>query len=382
MIKWLNLELIEHDRALQMFAACLALTLPLTLAFWGSGIFGDSLSQNIRPFCWPGLELSCLHHPVRYFSPAARIVFWGILLFFAFSASIKFYYGQVRSGFLFLIIAFALKAFWQSVDYTTMGNYHYMPYAALIFLMLLKSKRLGLLFLIVSFYWFAGALKLDSEWLNGFALGVQPPWLPKPLFDFSLHYVVFLELVISICLLAKTLWLRTSALVQFLLFHAFSWLYVGFFYPLTMLLLLSLFVWDLKYKASPVALAKRDMVLLALFCMLQLIPRLVGKDPALFTTLRLPALNMFDARSVCESGFYLHFRNETRELIPDYQSMNVRLHCDPILLRSDAQSLCRELQHDVDFKNIDLFLLSRRTRDDHYQTVLLQKNVCKERAQL
>ena len=54
-------------------------------------------------------------------------------------------------------------------------------------------------------------------------------------------YVIVLELVVSWGLLARRAWIFWAAFAQFLLFHALSWQVVGFFYPLLMFAILTIF---------------------------------------------------------------------------------------------------------------------------------------------
>lgn len=377
MRRWLHLDVIERDRALQWYGVCLALTIPLTLVFWREQVFGEELVSALRPNCWPGLELLCLHHPLRAIGTAARASYWLITLALAFAAAIQFARGRIGTATSALAASFLLKAFWQTRDYSLMGNYHYMPYTAFVFFLFLKDKRRGLLYLVFSFYWFAGLLKLDPEWLDGFSLRTRPTWMPQALFTASLAYAAFLELFVSLGLLAKNKGLRFAVLAQFALFHAFSWIYVGFFYPLTMALLLAIFWLDFRYpREAQTPLARRDLTALAVFCLMQLLPRLAGGDPAIFTKLRLSALNMYDATVACRTGIFAHFGNETREYTPDYRRIALRVRCDPILFESDARSLCRELRRDPAFTGLDIFLLARRSSSREFTEVVNQKNIC------
>src|SRR5438552_19020302 len=55
-------------------------------------------------------------------------------------------------------------------------------------------------------------------------------------------YVIVLELGVAWGLLAKRAWIFWTSFAQFLVFHALSWQVVGFFYPLLMFAILTVFL--------------------------------------------------------------------------------------------------------------------------------------------
>jgi hypothetical protein len=97
------------------------------------------------------------------------------------------------------------------------------------------------------FYFWAGTLKVNWEWISGAALY-------RPLWFFTgrgvivaCAYVVLMELFVSWGLLARRSWIFWSAVAQLALFHVMSWAVVDFFYPILMFLLLSIVVLDRLY---------------------------------------------------------------------------------------------------------------------------------------
>ena len=161
------------------------------------------------------------------------------------------------------------------MDYRFMGNYHYMPFLVSFMFLFIPQKLFFIPLLLVCFYFFAGLLKVSNlDWLTGLAF---PENLDFPLFfneNIKLilcFYVVCLEIIGVWCLVfiqtnckgkellntfaffrrktatkkirsrnIKTIW-KIMIYFQLILFHALSYFIVGYFYPLIMFCLLSLF---------------------------------------------------------------------------------------------------------------------------------------------
>src|SRR5436309_1795448 len=164
--------------------------------------------------------------------------------------------------------------------------------------------------LVTLFYFWAGTLKLNWEWISGAGLY-------RPMWPFSgggvvaaCAYVIVLELGVAWGLLAGRAWIFWAAFAQFLVFHALSWQVVGFFYPLLMFAILAIF--PLSRLVPPrdppegllTALCRGREVWpvyarAALLPLLQLIPYAFPGDRTLTGQGRLYALHMFDARATC-----------------------------------------------------------------------------------
>src|SRR5262249_57725420 len=158
------------------------------------------------------------------------------------------------------------------------------------------------LFPLFSFW--AGPLTLNWE-------GISGAGLYRPMWPFSgagvvaaCVYVIVLELGVAWGLLAGRAWVFWAAFAQFLVFHALSWQVVGFFYPLLMFAILTIF--PLSRLIPPrdppdgllVALVtgrqlRSVYALAALFSLLQLIPYAFPGDRALTVHGRLSLLHLF-----------------------------------------------------------------------------------------
>lgn len=369
---------IGRDRALQWYGAALAFTVVLSFYFWRFTIPG-SLGNTTITLCWPFWP-SCHLHPLRQLSVIGAQAYWSLTVGAAFASAAFFAIGRVPAAWWALVVAFLLKAFWHTIDYGYMGNYHYMPYVAAFAFLCLPDKQRTLRVFVVMFYVAAGLLKLNPEWLLGEAMPRKFPWFGQFEYRVLLSYVVVLELVLVFGLLHTSRRVRFATLAQFALFHLMSWFIVGYFYPLVMFCLLTIFVTDPpapEGTGNAWHVRPASALAIALFGLAQITPKIGSRDPALHGEKRLWALNMFDANAVCETGIYVKRKNETIEIMPDYKARwALRIHCDPIVYRNEALAICRENATDPDFRNVDVILHARRSTGASFEPVLAEENIC------
>ncbi|MGH7960685.1 MAG: hypothetical protein ACRERD_02525 [Candidatus Binatia bacterium] len=271
-------------------------------------------------------------------------------------------------------------------DYRLRLNQHYMAlWVTLIFLFLPNKRRL-IQYQIVAFYFWAGTLKLNPEWLSGAALYSKPLGVPLQLVPAACAYVLVLELFVVFGLFAKNRWLFWGTFAQLLLFHVTSWTVVGFFYPTLMFGLLSIFPLA-RLLALPDAspglrrlLTGREpastAAFLSAFSLLQILPWFFPGDTAITGEGRLFALHMFDARIVCEAQATLHGTNGRTMTRPIILGLATRIRCDPIVYLSVGRTLCRTYQSRNGFVDLDLLLQSRRSTETELRPVIDVKNFC------
>ena len=108
-----------------------------------------------------------------------------------------------------------------------------------------RRKAQVLQALVALFYFWAGTLKLNAEWVTGAALYAKPFLVPAALVPAACVYVLVLEMVFVWGLFSSSPRWRWAVYAQLLLFHAVSWKVVGYFYPLLMFGLTAIFplVW-------------------------------------------------------------------------------------------------------------------------------------------
>lgn len=380
---WLrrNIEEIHDDPVLRAYAVFLGLTHVLTYIFWSrSAVDLVSILTSSEPLCWPFWG-DC--YRFRFLSPDG--VFWLLRGYLALS---------LASITLFMVRRWTTAAWWVFLalnllklaivlqDFQLRLNQHYMAGLACMTFLLIPNKRPFLRLLIALFYFWAGLLKLDPEWLSGAAL-YQPlwfftgRWLPV-----VCTYVVVLEIVFVWGLFSKRNWLFWATFVQLLLFHIFSWPVVGFFYPTLMFCLLALYPMERVFYGTDTAIAGSyrlscsAYVFLTVFSLAQLVPYLMPGDTALTGEGRLFGVHMFDALVSCEGYAVLKGSDGSTRKKNLYRSIAARIHCDPIVFWNRARALCRSEGHGRDFSDFDLYLGSRRKTETSLKPVVAIENFC------
>ncbi|PYM95559.1 MAG: hypothetical protein DME04_04420 [Candidatus Rokuibacteriota bacterium] len=366
---------IERDDALRWYGAALVFLHVVTYLYWIDQRVALFLHAQAEPICWP-LAPDC--HALRVL-PLAGVT---LLLRAYFAAAV---------GVGVLIAVNVLKLAVMLLDYRLRMNQHYMAFAATFVYLLVPGKRQALRVLITLFYFWAGTLKLNWEWISGGGLY-------RPMWPFSgvgvviaCAYVIVLELIVTWGLLAKRAWIFWAAFAQFLLFHALSWQVVGFFYPLLMFAILAIF--PLSRAVAPTdppggllaalwtGRARPSVYVTAVgFSLLQLAPYTFPGDHALTGEGRLYALHMFDARPLCEGWAELRHPDGTTTRRDLKLRLDTRIACDPIVFFNRARNLCRQREAGlVAFQDLDLFLSARRATDEQMRRVIATTGFCARR---
>ena len=274
-------------------------------------------------------------------------------------------------------------------DYRLRLNQHYMAFFVALAFLLFPAKRRTLQYLIILFYFWAGTLKLNREWLSGASLYRREfLWLPDALVPVACAYVVVLETMLSFGLLARRSWVFWATLAQFGLFHLMSWPIVGFFYPSLMFALLAIFplsrLFSVEEERPSFArieggLERRSTyALLACFSLLQLVPYAFPGDSAITGEGRLFALHMFDAQIVCEAYVTLHDADGGTKRVPVVTDRgSARIRCDPIVYFNAGRALCRQSGAEGRWTDLDLSLRSRRTTEPDLRPVVEIEGFCR-----
>lgn len=378
---------ISKDAALRFYGAFLAVGQVLTFWVWHVGKAANYLSDEARPVCWPFFE-NCFRY--RFFSyDEARLILFlfglvsviGVLLFLSNKLCAAAY------GWLIFVNFFKTLIYIQ--DYSLRLNQHYMLYFATFVFLFLPNKRRLLRYTLVLFYVWASVLKYNMEWLSGGALYAKPLWIPGLLIPAACYYVVILESFIVLGVLSRTRWVYWSALFQLSLFHIVSWPVVGFFYPLLMFALLTIF--PLTYFISDPSESKSlftsltqgkeprvTYFFIAFFSFLQLIPIIMPGDEKVTGEGRLFSLHMFDAQVFCKGAIILKFKDGTKQEfpIPLKEIGTPRIKCDPIVSFSRAKQLCAQFRGDQAFLDLDLVYEARRAHEKTMKPLVDVKDFC------
>ena len=377
---------IERDDALRWYGAAMAFLHVVTYLFWVDQRIAAFVHAQAEPICWP-LVPDC--EVLRRLSPAGVTLLLRAYFALAIGAGLLFASRRlVPWAYVGLVLVNVLKLAIMLLDYRLRMNQHYMGFFASFAYLFVPGKRDGLRVLVTLFYFWAGSLKLNWEWISGAGLY-------RPMWPFSgvgvvaaCVYVIVLELGVAWGLLAKRAWIFWAAFAQFLLFHALSWQVVGFFYPLLMFAILAIFplsrlvapreppdgllvlLWRGRARRSVYAIA-------ALFSMLQLVPYGFPGDRTLTGEGRLYTLHMFDARPTCAGWAELRHADGTTTRRELKLRLDTRIACDPIVYFNRARNLCRQRDAGlVAFQDLDLFLTARRTSDEEMKRVIATTGFC------
>src|SRR5215510_12504068 len=272
---------IERDAALRWYGVAMAFLHVVTYLFWVDQRIAAYVNAQAEPICWP-LVPAC--EKLRVLSaPGVALL---LRAYFAAAVGAGLLFASRRLvpwGYAALVLVNLVKLAVMLLDYRLRMNQHYMGFFAAFAYLVVPGKRDALRVLITLFYFWAGTLKLNWEWISGAGLY-------RPMWPFSgagvvaaCVYVIVLELGVTWGLLAGRAWIFWAAFAQFLLFHALSWQVVGFFYPLLMFAILAIFPLSRLVAPSdgPEGLldsllarrvARPVYALAALFSVLQLVP--------------------------------------------------------------------------------------------------------------
>ena len=363
----------------------LSALLALTGVAWLSYKHVDSLVTGEDYACWP-LWPGC--ESVRsHLSPGLVRVAVYAMAAAGLVAAALFALRRIRTALVVFAGALVLGAGIYALDYRLRLNQTYMLGWVVLVLLGTPRRTQVLQAVVALFYFWAGALKLNREWLGGAGLYAKPLLVPASLVPAACTYVVILEMVLIWGLLSPRPRWRWVVYAQLLVFHAVSWSVVGWYYPLLMAGITAIYplVWMVAPEQALTWSRLRDdaglrapiAVVAGVFSALQLMPRLFPGDTAITGEGRLFALHMFDARVQCEGGASVTTSSGLRAR---YALINERLEqrmrCDPIVLMQAAQRLCHDLEGRPDSPQVDVAIDARRATDERMQPLIHVDDVC------
>jgi hypothetical protein len=356
----------------------------IVFLFFLSTNFLMFLTKETEPLCWPYFQ-NCRLIRFDTTTPITVILLIQALLIVAGASALA-----VRHYRTFWIVMVCLNTYLVviiSLDYRFRANEFYMLFWLNAVFLLWPAKRWAIPLILMSFYFWAGTLKLNYEWLSGSILYHGLFIIPARFAWAACVYVVVMEMIVIWGLLAKHAWVRWLALGQLAAFHLESLSQIHWFYPLLMATLLSWFVIDWMVPRGPRMTSLANLwrgraprsayVLLALFATCQLTPYLYHGDKSLTGQGRIFALHMFEARQVCDVHGLVHYRDHTSEAIDLFlPELPPRMACDPIVYYDRVTNLCRSHAADPNFVDADFVMHARRATDATMTTVVEEVNFC------
>ena len=380
-----NIAEIAADPVLRIYGVALAGVHLLTFLFWRTDFpLQLVLPVGTTPICWPFFE-DC--HRFRFLTaPAVDALLWGYLALGSVAAALFARRRTVAAAYAALALLEVLKVLIIVQDYRLRMNQHYMAFFVALVFLTFPGKRRLLQYLIVLFYFWAGTLKLNRDWLSGAVLDFQRLWVPAWAVPLACAYVVVLESVLVFGLFSRRRWFAWATLGQLALFHVMSYPITGFYYPSLMVVLLSIFplAWLRRGESDRPSLAALwtgreavpTYVLVAGFSILQLVPHMFPGDPVVTGEGRLFALHMFDARVVCEAHVTLHDAQGGSRRARIVPLVPTRVRCDPIVYLSVVRELCRQGATQGRWTDVDVSLRSRRVTEPLFRPVMELERFC------
>jgi len=384
---------IHADRALGLYGAALAAANVLTSIQWQfrSGV-SLMLANGPERLCWPFWE-RCYDLQLSVWT--VHYTLWAFF-FLSAAAAACFVARKTTTGYWLLAGVTVVRLAIMVQDYRLRANQHYMLNWVVLAFLFLPAKRAILQHVLVSLYFWAGALKLDPDWLTGRALYSQDRlWFPSALVPASCVYVVLLEMVLIWGLYARRSWIFYGTLIQLVVFHLTSWPIVGFWYPLLMFCLLAILplgrLLDRGHDAvvlpwrEPGARRVLSASVMGAFGAFQMIPHAFPGDTAVTGEGRVFALHMFDALVDCQATVtYRLSDGDTRGTsLAETRRLPHRSRCDPIIYFDLAKNECARIAA-ADTADgarpaavdLDLELRSKRNSAADYRPVIDVSRFC------
>jgi len=373
------ISIIESSRKLTFYGAALALIFVIQSAYWWIYGFAEKLTRDQVSICWPFFQ-SC--SGFRFLNSFEYKIFFFSLALLGMTTSVLFLIKKIKKAVLLLLVSEIISVLFILLDYRLRLNQNIMIlFVILIYLFALNKQQL-LKIVIILFYFFAGLLKLNPEWLSGEAIYGTLWLVPNEFKSLAAKYVVFLELfLIWFLLLSKRF--KIVVLIHLFLFHIASLGVVGFYYPVLMLLILSIFILDIFDEDKNVRFLSFDFIgvfILSVLTLFNTAPHFLGHDNALTGESRILSFHMFDAITTCNSNAVIHYIDKPQEKIDLYMPNVVRIRCDPVVFLSRARQLCLLNASNTHFFDLDWVLETKKKSDKNtsFKTIVDIKNFCSQ----
>jgi hypothetical protein len=371
-----NIVEIAEDSALLFYGAALSLAYLITAFFLvAHNHYVGIVSRNVPPICWPYFESCYRYRTWSDFTLYLAISSLGLGSLFAFVLFLK---RKVGLAYFFLTFIAFIHLILISLDFRNTQNQYYMLMWITFAYLFWPGKRSVIHYLALSFYFWAGRLKLNWQWLSGYNL-YRDLWLiPKPLYSAACIYVVILEMFMIWGLVARNRIWFWATLIQLVFFHVISASQIGYYYPALMLTLLTIYPLSRSDRQSErwLGLKPSGFVLVALFAFFQIYPSLVSRKSEISGVGRTFALNMFEGIYDCNVYWVEHFKDGRTVRVDVMDRETERLRCEPIYYYSKTLNQCRSGATDANFLDLDFFMDVGIRSVTELTPVIHQSNFC------
>ncbi len=360
---------ISGSNALRWYGFFISLTNVFSWIFWQQRTI-----VYAKPICWTFVPY-CNEYNSFFNAYAGYIIgLYGAISVFT---CLLFAFTQIKKAYWSLMIIFFLKLFIQFHDYRLMGNYHYMSNIIMLLFLFIENKAHLIRLAIVGFYMGAGLIKFNTDWLSGQAF-LSPGWGTGKLLEFLLAGAILLELFISQMLLSSNRYLRSFSLFAFIFFHIYSFSVVGWFYPMIMFSLLSIYLLSTEnFDVKSVLNKPSNLAYVLIFLFAQLVPILFFEKPSITGQGRLVSLNMLDAKAVCVN--YVSYSPNEKSLVfaaYDNSYLGIRIGCDPLVLVENIKNDCTQIKEKNLNRKLDFHFYARNIAYSSDSYEMNFKDVC------
>ena len=353
----------EREWCRDIFGGCLALAYVAAGAVLLQPFATDShdrvSSNDVDVVPWPFLGFAIKLSPewLQFFG--AFLVAYGLIV-----ATLKFL--RVRRSDLFFGVLPAMLSGFTLCDLRFSSNptqvILYVSVAYLLTPLTLTGPRLA----VCLCYFFSGILKCDPHWLTGKGFGRRTPAFLDP-FDPAVlaTSVCVLELVGPILLITfQRSMISRAVVLAFLVFHAVSVGFVGFYFPFVMVVCLFSFIVDRgeltveHFRARTSRLLKdlrlellhnRALVIfIGVFVLLQTGPVVLSEDGDFTGEGKFYRLHMFDRHVKCVSRITFFDSSTGQSFESSFKPRYVtgRLFCHPLTFLSITKEWCRTSRYE------------------------------------
>jgi hypothetical protein len=378
-----NLDEIKTDGALTLYGAALAAAYLFTSFFLiAHDHYLKTVSKQVEPVCWPYFE-SCYRYRLwSNLDVRIALLFFGMATLVPFFAFLK---KKVKLGYFSLAaVALAhLALIFQ--DFRNTQNQYYMLMWVVFAYLFWPRKRASLHLLVISFYFWAGRLKLNWQWLSGHNLYEKLWLIPRRFNSVACIYVVFLEMLMIWGLLSRNRIWFWATLAQLVLFHFMSISQIGTYYPALMLAILAIYPFSRRVCAPYLPPPKGawlapEFVLMGAFAFFQVYPSLASwmasGNRVLDGVGRTFALNMFEGIYECKVRWIEHYKDGKSVLVDVKVQDTERIQCEPIYYYSKTLNRCRQGATDPKFSDLDFYMEIGVKDEIPVTPVIRQRSFC------
>lgn len=385
-----NLWEIRKSSSLTIFGGLLSILSALIFYnWWQQGQLPLLYHQEPYPMCWGFLD-SCAW--LKAISPQAmEVMFWTFGVS-SLMAGIFFLLARMPGlGWFFLLVAWLIKWPLYIQDQRLASNINYLVTLLTFVFLLVPNKSKLIRWLITGFYVSQAFVNLSPEWLSG-QVYAEALEVPIKLGEWLAAISVLVEFLAPMALWFRELRYFALAWVSLTTYHGLQWYALGYFEPVTLIMLTLLF--PLSYYEErkdereylyrsfirPEPSAVWVYVTMAIFIVAQVLP-FVPKDylsinPAVATTISLD----LEAPGIeCRQVSFNVFDHHVEEVnIEAPQGRSARYRCHPQLRFVDLKRACKDGESQSGFRTIMSALTSRELGQAEFTPVFVSRDVCKK----